>query len=46
MREILTQLTGKPDENEALKSDVDAKYFAEEILGFEEIDDNEEGEEY
>ena len=46
MMDILTQLTGKSREEDALKLDIDAKYFAEEILGFEEIDDNEEEAEF
>jgi hypothetical protein len=38
-------LTGKSDEHEALKHEIDAKYFAEEVLGFEEIEENEDGQE-
>ena len=45
MKELLSLLTGKSSEDEALLPEINAKYFAEEILGFEEVDENEEGEE-
>ena len=46
MDELLSYLTGKSSEEEALKPEIHAKYFAEEILGFEEVDENEEDEVY
>ena len=45
MKELLSLLTGKSSEEEALLPEINAQYFAEEILGFEEIDENEEVEE-
>lgn len=45
MREILSYLTGKSEEDQALLPEINSKYFAEEVLGFEEVDENEEEEE-
>jgi hypothetical protein len=39
---ILSLLTGKSNPEDALKPEIDAKYFAEEVLGFEEIEENED----
>ena len=45
MKDILSKLTGKSSEEEALLQEITAKYFAEDVLGFEEIEDNEEEQE-
>lgn len=42
LQEILSRLTGKSKVEDALVEDMTAKYFAEEVLGFEEIEENEE----
>lgn len=42
MQEILSRLTGKSKNEDAFAEDITAKYFAEEVLGFEEIEENEE----
>ena len=38
-------LTGQKVEQEALKEVIDSKHFAEDVLGFEEVDENELDEE-
>ena len=45
MKDILSKLTGKSSEEEALLQEITAKYFAEEVLGFEEIEENEDEQE-
>lgn len=46
LADILEHLTGNRDEKEALKEVIDSKHFAEDVLGFEEVDENElDGEE-
>lgn len=45
MKDILSKLTGKSSEEEALLQEISAKYFAEDVLGFEEIEENEEDQE-
>ena len=45
MKDILSKLTGKSSEEEALLQEITAKYFAEDVLGFEEIEENEEDQE-
>ena len=45
MPNLLELLTGQKAEGEALKDIIDSKHFAEDVLGFEEVDENElEGE--
>ena len=42
---LLELLTGQKSVDEALKEVIDSKHFAEDVLGFEEVDENElEGE--
>ena len=45
MKDILSKLTGKSSEEDALLQEITAKYFAEEVLGFEEIEETEDEQE-